>query len=52
MMAMSQRLRRITGDWLAPALTLIGFVAAWELLTRLFNVPICQSRPYYPMPKR
>ena len=40
MMAMSQRLRRMTGDWLAPALTLIGFVAAWELLTRLLNVPI------------
>jgi NitT/TauT family transport system permease protein len=34
------RLRKFAGEWLSPALTLVGLIVAWEVASRAFNVPI------------
>jgi NitT/TauT family transport system permease protein len=36
----SRRLRQFAGDWISPALTLIGLIGLWELISRLLNVPV------------
>jgi NitT/TauT family transport system permease protein len=36
----NQRLRRFAGEWLSPALTLVGLLVAWEMASRLLNVPV------------
>ena len=39
-MTLRRRVRQFAGDWVSPALTLIGSVLAWELACRLLNVPV------------
>jgi NitT/TauT family transport system permease protein len=39
-MTLGLRLRRFAGDWLSPTLTLVGFILAWELASRLLDVPV------------
>jgi NitT/TauT family transport system permease protein len=39
-LTMRRRMRQFVRDWLAPALTLIGLLAAWEAACRIFKVPV------------